>query len=373
MAFNQQEIAKLIVNGREYTRWESIWVQERWAEPFSYFRFVAEEGKILPTNWNDLQYKPGDRCSIQLGGQQIIEGTIITRQTAVNATQHMVQLTGKSRAFWQYKSSVFNKTGNFDGMNFQQIMEKVLEPMGVKPVVYPGSKPNPEPFIKAQADIGMKIWDYLEKLAREKKIVIGVNRQGMPLIIGDHKGTVMGRVADGDNILSLQATISIEDTFMDIDVSASNQGSDDNNMTKASQIQGHASGTAPEPSLILIPMEHPPNDAGSAQRRAEYEKIWTEGTKITANVTVQGWFSQDGGLWEAGKDVTIRSPMSMLGGVLKIRTATFQQDNTNGTTTTLELVAPWALLDSVNLDISDANSSVPSRPPTNQPRQLKPG
>jgi prophage tail gpP-like protein len=371
MAWPPSEVAKLTVNGQNFTEWESVWVQERWTESFSFFRFTANEGRVMPGTWQELQVKPGDDCTISLGGQKIIAGTVITRQASYSGNQHMVQLTGKSYSFWAYKSSVFTEDGNFDGKNFVQIADIVLGPVAAKGAIV--GTPNPEPFKKAQADKGMKIWDYLEKLAREKKIQIGSNRQGMPLFIGDHVGKIIGTVTEGDNILACQCTITCEDLFMDINVDAQNQGDDQNSGTDASEIRGHASSKAPRPSVLLIPMEHPPNNENSATLRAYYEKVWTEATQITCNVTVQGWFAQNGGLWEAGQDVMVVSPMAMIRDVMKIKTATFAQDNNAGTTTTLECVAPWGLLDNINANVgapkksSVAPAPSPDVPPTIQP------
>jgi prophage tail gpP-like protein len=372
MSFNPQEIAKLIVNGQEYTKWDSVWVQERWTESFSFYRFTATEDASInpPVAVEDIQWLPGDKCTVYLGGIPVITGTIITRQASYTATQHLVQLTGKSSAFWAYKSSVFTEDGNFDGKNFEQIANIVLSPY-VKPVTI--GTLDSSPFAKAQAEIGKPIWDYLQGLAREKGAELGVNRGGVPILIGQHIADIIGTVRDGDNILAMQATITVEDLFMDINVTADNQGGDDNNMTKASQIKGHASSSAPEKATLVIPMEHPPPPPGTdeANKRAQYEKKWTEAARITANVTVQGWFAQNGGLWEAGKNVNVDCPLAVLRGVMKIKTATFEQNNNTGTTTTLELVAPWGLNDQLNVNVAPAyglrKTTIPSLSPNNPP------
>jgi hypothetical protein len=62
-------------------------------------------------------------------------------------------------------------------------------------------------------------------------------------------------------------------------------------------------------------------------------------------VTVQGWLRAPGHLWTPGENVLIYSPMAMLAMAMKIRTATFTQDDSTGTTTTLECVLPWMLGD----------------------------
>src|SRR5207344_386681 len=119
---------------------------------------------------------------------------------------------------------------------------------------------------------------------------------------------------------------------------------------------------------LLIPMEHPPTDQAAVQLRADSERQWTEATKITANVTVQGWIAQNGGLWEAGKNVMVKCPLAMVTGVMKAKTVTFQQDNNSGTTTTLELVQPWGLNDNINADVAPpADGGLEKAPPPNKP------
>ena len=54
----------------------------------------------------------------------------------------------------------------------------------------------------------------------------------------------------------------------------------------------------------------------------------------------------------------VKSPMAMLNQQLKIRTATFTQDNNNGTQTLLDLVVPGLLNGNLNLD--------PSKPKTRE-------
>ena len=361
---NPQEIASVFVNGREYTEWESVWVQERWTEPFAYARFTANEGRLNVNNWRTLQFKPGDPAVVSLGGQPIINGFITVRQTSANATAHMVQHTIKSYSFWPYKSSVFTTDGNFDGKTFLQIADIVLARWGGYEKL--GEPLDPSPFKTAQSKPGDNIWEWLEEKARSKGAILGTAPvSGRPLIIGAHDGTIIGHVTDGDNILQIQCTISIEAFMTDYYVNTSQPGDDQTNGPDAAQPPpGYAPGYAPVPSILYIPMEDP-GGKPQADMRASFEARWTHASEITCNVTVPGWFAQNGGLWHAGMDVMVYSPMAMVvGEVLKINTATFQQDNNTGTTTTLELVAPWGRLDQINANTGPTSGSVAPGPPT---------
>ena len=359
MAWPASEVATLIVRGIQYQDWESVWVQERWTESFSFFKFTANEGRTPPRSWKSLQFLPGDDCTIILGGVPVIQGTIITRQMSADKNSHMVQLTGKSLGFYAWRSSVFVENGNFDGMNFVQIANKVLAPWGGIAVV---GQPDAQPFVKEQAQIGMKIWDYLEQLARRRHIILGVNRAGQPQAVGPHTGNTIGSIVEGVNMEAVQCTITNEDIWLHLDVTSQQQGGDQVNMTQASQVAGHADSFAARYTHLIIPAEDP-SDVDAANKRAYYEKLWTEATQVTVNATVQGWFSPQGYIWAAGSDVEFDSDMAMIHGVLTAKTVTFTQDNESGTQTTLELVAPWGLNDQPNINVSPVeDSGIPAAP-----------
>jgi hypothetical protein len=75
------------------------------------------------------------------------------------------------------------------------------------------------------------------------------------------------------------------------------------------------------------------------------EAGWSEGTKVQATVTTQGWMMPGTQLlWQAGDNVMVNSPMAVIDQVMSINTVTFTQDQ-RGTLTTLDLVIPWLLRD----------------------------
>ena len=66
-------------------------------------------------------------------------------------------------------------------------------------------------------------------------------------------------------------------------------------------------------------------------------------------------------LWRPGDKIYVKSPMAMLNQGLSLRTVTFTQDSEFGTRTTLDLVAPWQLLDESDAG-AGASGVVPANP-----------
>ena len=348
-----EEIAVLNVNGLKFDDWESVWVQRRWKEECSIFRFTAAErdtifgqtaNGIVPL-WTKLQFKPGDECTITLAGILAITGFIETRQVAYDPNNHGVMLIGKSWSAIPAKSSVDTKTGSFDNMNVQQIAEKVLT--GYFSKILPIGTLNSKPYEKMQNNPGELIWDFLERIARPRGIIMGSDHNGNFLLIGEHSMPIVTDLIEGINIKSCQCVITRAQSFKQFRVDGQAQASDDNSGPKASQMTAAVNGTFNKfKSILITPTEEPVKSIAELFDRARNEAKWAKGTEITATIVVQGWLCDGKNLWTPGDNVTVRSPMAMLDQPLKIMVATFTQDRQTGTTTTLELVDPAMLNDS---------------------------
>jgi prophage tail gpP-like protein len=361
------EEATLIVNGQEFRDWETVWVQRRWADSSTLFRFTAAErdpifttygSSINPADfpsWTKLQFKPGDLCTVKLAGQLAVTGFIETRQVAYNATQHGVQLDGKSYSANAAKSSVDSKTGSWDGKNILQIGQEVLAPYGVGLKVI-GSL-DLTPFKKLQNEKGELVWDFLERIARTRGVVMGSDHLGNLLMIGPHTSLIVDQLIEGYNIKSCQCVITIKDIHLDVNVVAQGSSDDSFNGPDATEMTADAPSNITKIAKMLfytkliVPMEHPPTSQAEVQARATYEQIWKDGTLINCTIVVQGWLRAGQALWEAGGHVWVNSPMAMLNQAMGIQNVTFTQDNQNGSQTTLDLVNPTALRGSPNIDV----------------------
>lgn len=345
MAFNPAEVAELQVNDVVSYDWKSVWIQHRWSDGWPLFRFTSAELVDMPTIWTALQFKPGDTCTITLGGQLAITGIILTRQTAYDAHNHEVELSGAGRTWAASTSSVDAKKANFDMMPLKPIADEVYGRFGV-PVVAIGSI-DATPFTKCQANPGELLFDFIDRLARQRGCTLGSDHLGSMLLIGDHSYTPVQQLIEGENIEKMQCVISNE--MMASVYSSIGQAANAEQLNAMTAALMEAEVTSPNykgpTKFIQVPLEHPAMSPGEVKSRAFYEARFRDGTLIRANVTVQGWLRDGVNLWRCGDDVWVTSPMAMLNFIMKIQTVTFQQDDQSGTTTELELVMPWMLAD----------------------------
>ena len=339
---NPAEVAQLGVAGVNFQDWESVWVQIRWKDGYPMFRFTAAEYATLPTLWTALQFKPNDFCQIILGGQLAITGVILTRQTSYDANNHVVELSGTSPTYFAANSSIDAKKSNFDNMSMQAIATKAAGDLGANVITV--GLVNPKPFPQVQAQPGELLFDFLDKLARQRGAVMGSDHLGNFLLIGDHQSPIVQDLIEGENILKMQCIISIAMTSTEYSTSGQVSNASQVSPMMAALMAAHVPG-----SLIGVyrsiqtVLEHPASGVDDVMARAYYEQRFREGTVITAYVTVQGWLRDGKNLWRAGDAVYVSSPMAMLDLPMSIQTVTYQQDSASGTTTTLELVLPWLL------------------------------
>lgn len=348
-----EEVAVLIVNGVEFRDWETVEVQHRWTEPYPVFQFTCSEKQPAPKVQALLAFKPGDLCTILLAGILAITGEITIRQVAYDARSHGVQLIGKGLSYTADKSSVRTKTNSFDNNTWEQVARKLLGSIGVGLEVVGTLDARPFEFLQLQP--GEIIFKTLERLARNRGIILGSNHRGQIVAIGDHTSDVEDVLEEGVNILRANCTITNEYLHDQYFATGQSNGHDGLWGADASEIEASAGGSNERSSPLVTPMEQPGTQA-DAQRRAEFERRWHEGTQVKANVTVQGWLRNNGDLWRVGQSVWLRSPMLLLDMPLAIQMATFRQNNDTGTTTELELVLPWFLNDLIPL--TEANPQI---------------
>jgi len=333
------ERATLIVGGKKFEDWETVWVQHTWGDPYSQFRFTAAEraGEAV------LQIMPEESCVIELAGELAITGIVVTRQAAFDESNHAVQLQGVSKTWAAASSSIIHKTNSYDGKSFMQIAEEILKPTGVKGMKL--GTISEKPFERVHSRPGVAIFDFLKDLASERKIIVTCDKDGNFLFVGEHPDSgSLGALIEGVNIRRCQAVISISAQRSDFIVHGSSAANDQDNMRKQAEQNAEEKGTLKKIYRpILVPNEQPVWTEGELKQRAKNEAMWTEAQQVQATFVVQGWKAGTGKLWEAGKNVSVKSRMAMLNMELSIQSVTYTQDNATGTLTTLVCVAPWGL------------------------------
>jgi len=291
-----------------------------------------------------------------------------------------VQLQGYSVSWYAYRSGIEHKDGDFNEKDYKQIASEVLAPTGVGYETL--GTINSELFKSgATPTTGETIGQFLERLARERKVIVSNLPNGKFLFVGEHSQPTQGELVEGVNIKKMQCVISTESARSEFIIRAQKKANDEEHGRKASEQEARLKGILTPYSILLGTIEHPVWSPNEVIKRVENEKMWNEDlTRIDATVTVYGWFrplpttvaswalqrlgpTTGHTLWQAGDEVVVHSPMAMLRNqALKIRTVTWMQDSTNGTQTILNLTTPQGL-NGMPIPKGSVNTDPPTTPP----------
>jgi prophage tail gpP-like protein len=296
------------------------------------------------------QFGPGDRVQIWLGNTMVIDGFLEHRQISYSATQHSVELMGVNYTGPVTRSSVDTQTGNFDNMNVLQVAQKVLAPYAVGVRVIGAI--NMLPFVKLQNQPGEHIWDFIERIARPRGIIVGNDGFTNMLMVGPNGAPIVEQqLIEGANVKKCQAIFHKSTSYTQITTIGQTAGSDEQSGTAASEQEGDAPGPGYINSKIIVPSEQPVWGKSELVDRAKWEALWEGSDQFQVYMTVWGWYRAPGKLWWPFDNVSVYSPMVPVDTPMAIQTVTFKQDDRSGTETEIELRMPWGL-----------NSNVPIGP-----------
>jgi prophage tail gpP-like protein len=335
-----KEIATLRVRGSLFTNWTTVRIEQKVTEAFPVFQFECTEESPMPLIYSALQFIPGDVVTAYVGGVPVIFGYINERHVAYDATNHAVRLIGVGDSYDLTTSMVpLEKLGGHDGKSVLQIAKDLAQHLGVE--IIPRGAVDLMPFDNVQVQPGETPMQVIERYARMRNIVIGSNATGGLLLIGENPAVSTGNLTEGDNILRANCTVRDGMVYRRILAVGQSTGSDAASGDSQNKQVAETYGTSTR-NRIMITVADIADTMHGIQRRAMMEKVFTEGSKIEAQITVQGWFkdnNKSADIWKAGEYYFVDSPSLILHEILGCASCVYEQTD-GGTLTTMTLVKP---------------------------------
>ena len=212
-----------------------------------------------------------------------------------------------------------------------------------------------KPFQSIGIQPGETIMNVIERYARMRNIVIGSNHDGGLLGIGENAATVLGELVEGVHILRANAVMRDNHLYKKIwAIDGGRGGSNGSGGAAQRELKSLRDGSSTRPREMGVVTEIS-GDQHDVDRRADMELVFTEGTEIEANITVQGWFknnNQSDAIWRANESYVVNSPSLMMNGVRLACSACIYEQSDQGTTTTLTMVDPIHLNKVMNVRLA---------------------
>lgn len=344
-------------DGNRYSDFVSITVEKR-LDSLSRV-FTLEMGVKAG---NPLPFKGEEACSVYVDDKKLLTGHIEIVSASYTAEgDHSVIMQGRSLVGDLLDSTLGPISDIKSPITLKQVIEKVTSHLGMSISVI--DKAKPEPFIKSEDIVapepGEKAFDFIEKYSRKRQVLLTDDENGNIIIqsvdapyINHPLVNVVG--GEANNIQSGQFQYNGTGRFKTYKfTSALNPVA----LNFVSQLDLGAvvdqNGEATDPAinrprqLVMIPEASA--TAKNCQDRAQWEASIRKTRSTTYSVSVDGFTSYNGEMWEINTKVSVLDEFADIDSTMLINTVSYRQELGRGSNTTLGLVSP----ESYSLSLSE--------------------
>jgi prophage tail gpP-like protein len=323
----------LVVGGFEYTGWERATVNYAATDAARAFAFTLTDADNTAQAWDLL---PGDEdILVLIDGEVVVTGHIDTMSPSYAATNHTIEVSGRSLSADVIDSSHTHPTSEFSGQTLAQIAA-ALAPDGIS--ITSDMPLNAIPNFRLQP--AETIFAALDRAAAKSGLFLQGTADGGIKITKGGSRVVHPPLVEGQNILAGSATFNNTDRHTTYRVHG--QRAFDQASKKTLQIQATAVDHSMRRKRNKVIVAETDVSQQEAQTLADWHRDRQLGESIKAHIRVVGTRDANGRLWQVNTLIFVQSPMLRLAMQMVIQNVAISQDK-SGTFTALSLVHPLAL------------------------------
>lgn len=321
------------VNGSIFEGWKTVSLS-------SELNSIADSFSLnIADRWRPNQeafgLKIGDEIKIYVGKVLLITGYIDDLALDLQAQNRSISISGRSKTGDLVDSSHTGKN-EFKAQTILGIINKVVSPFGISASLENASEGGP--FDKFTVRQGETAFEIIDRLARQRALIVLPTSDGNFILTKKGNVRASTELRAGVNILSGSANYSNKDRFQKYIVKGQTPGTK-GTATQAAQVKGIATDAGISRFRELIVMGENSLDNAGALDRAKYEANIRAARSVEVNVSVQGWFQNDGTIWKP--NTIVYADIGFLGfkSEALIKTVTLTKEE-GGTRTDLTLIRP---------------------------------
>lgn len=327
----------LVIDGAGYLGWTDVSVERAIDTMVGSFdlSLVSKE----KTGAEDWPINDGAECVIMIGDEVLITGYVdaVTRQ--ISEEQRGIRVRGRDKAADLVDCSAINKPGSWSGQKLETIARALAAPFGISIDV---TSDTGAAFKKFALQQGETVFAAIDRMARYRGLVAYSAGDGTVRIGTADTGTRAGRVVEGVNMKSAEATRDVSNRFSEYVVKGQAAGDDHRNGKAVSQVKGTATDTGVKRYRPLLVIGEEQSDTASLVKRAKWEAAVRSGRGQPLAVTVPGWLTDAGKVWQPGARAAVEIPSCNVSGDLLVESVRTFRDGERGSVTDLALVPPEA-------------------------------
>ena len=322
----------LLVNGIEYSGWESVKITrslETAAASFEVSIFDKWDASKGP--WPIFDQ---DEVKVYVGPDILIDGYVDKVALSISADAHSMSVSGRDRTADLIDCSVEMRPGTFNNKRIEDIAQALALPYGVSVVTDQDTGPVIAAF---KLFPGEKVHEAISRAAIAKNLIVCSGFSGRLALTRSGEKRATDAILEGKNLLSGTADATSVDRFSDYTVEGQSNGQ---GLAKNGMIgKYHDSGVHRYRPLMIHAEQKATTEYVTL--RAQWEARSRAAKAKSANVTVVGWRQSDGNLWQTNRLVSVTSPSLGLYEDFLIGEVTYELTS-SGMVAMLKLVRPDA-------------------------------
>lgn len=323
----------LTLGGIRYRGWTTVRITRSIEAAAASFQLQLTDR--WPGQGNRVPVKPSDACTVDAGGDQLVNGYVDNVRRQIEDGGHTISVRGRDRTADLVDSSA-DGPGEYRGLTLLQVARKIAEPHGIS---VRADAPVGDPFDTFKVQPGETGFDALESAARQRGLLLMSDTDGSLVFSRPGNERTGSALIEGRNILAGSSTLSHQDRYYRYIVRGQQPGSDNVQRTSVTEPEGKARDAAlSNRSRLLLVVAEKAATPASAKQRAQWEAATRAARSVEVRITVQGWrqAGSDGLLWMPNFIVPVRAPTLDIDGDMLISGVTYKLDD-NGTTADLHL------------------------------------
>lgn len=318
----------LLINGKTHGQWTNYDIVSDLLTPADDFSVTLGR----PVDAVPTAVKEGDKVEVRVGGDTVLSGRIDRVHTTTEKGNKTLTIQGRDDAgiLLDCSAPLFNA----QDMDLNQIIEKIVKPLGLSKIRIDASKTNKTH--KVQIDPGSRAWDALTQYAEANGVWPWMEPDGTLVVGGPDYTTapvaelVLRVSGDNNNIKSLEVERNMAARYSEVTVLGQSH-------TGKHNIKATVKDESLKLSRPLIVTEPDVDSQAEAERKAKKRLADSRLEGLTITAVVQGHRTDDGTLWQPGQRINVLSEPDGIDSVYFLMARTFTGGRGQPTETVLIL------------------------------------
>jgi prophage tail gpP-like protein len=330
------ELIEIVAEGMRYAGWKSVSVRAALNEAARSFDVeVSEVGEDWGTSpFATWRFPPNTPVEVLASGNLLVSGYVDDYSPSGDAMSHDIRIAGRGRGADFVDCSCVHPTGRFEEATVEEIAQGLdAFGVGIRMEVEPGP---PVPWFQVRQ--GSSPHSEMMRLLAQRQLTMKGAADGSIVITRAGEKRHGGGLIQGENILSMSATLSARDRFSEYIVKG--QSAVGTSAKRDLQVEARAIDPTVPRYRPKVLVDQADTDRTRAETRANWERKRASGHSAKADITVPGFRDRDGTLWEPGQLVFVLAGWLKIHAEMLIEAVEFSQDDRGGTTSRLTLIDP---------------------------------